>query len=140
MVEYVVFITLLGLAILCYALDLRRPQEEGWHDPEELKLESPIERRLYDALKSRGEFVKTQVPCGKYRIDIALPGHHIAIECDGKAYHSTDEQKARDKRKNAYLKKNGWKVLRFSGSRISKDIKGVLNKIEREKAKVEPTM
>jgi very-short-patch-repair endonuclease len=135
MAEYVVFIALVGLAVLCYVLDQRRPQEEIWQDPEALKLESPIERRLYDALKSRGEFVRTQVPCGKYRIDIALPGHHIAIECDGEAYHSTDEQIARDRRKNAYLRANGWRVLRFSGKRISRDLKGTVARIESEKEK-----
>lgn len=48
-------------------------------------------------------------------------------------YHSTKEQKARDRRKNAYLKKNGWKVLRFQGSRITRDLNGVVRKIEREK-------
>lgn len=102
-------------------------------DYDKYKCESPIERRLYDVLNARGEYVRTQVPCGKYRIDIALPVYHIAIECDGKQYHSTPSQKAHDRRKNAYLKANGWKVLRFPGSRINKDLKGVIKRIEKEK-------
>jgi very-short-patch-repair endonuclease len=135
-VEYVVFIGLLAAAVVCYIVYELKPKEIlPPADPEGLKVESPIERRLYDALRFRGEFVKTQVPCGKYRIDIALPAYHIAIECDGQAYHSTEAQKAHDKRKNAYLRANGWKVLRFSGSKITKDLKGVIARIEKEKKK-----
>jgi very-short-patch-repair endonuclease len=76
--------------------------------------------------------VSTQVRCGKYRIDLALVGPRIAIECDGKAYHSSPEQKAHDRRKDAYLHKNGWKVLRFSGRQITRGLKYVLDKVEKE--------
>jgi len=133
-VEYVAFIGLCVIAVVCYVLHERRPKENPFiADPESLKLESPIERRLYQALKFRGEYIKTQVPCGKYRIDIALPAYHIAIECDGEPYHSTRLQKAHDRRKNAYLRENGWKVLRFPGKRIYKDLNGILRRIEKEK-------
>jgi very-short-patch-repair endonuclease len=101
--EYVVFIGLCVLAVGFYVLHERRLKEIPFVvDSESLKLESPIERHLYQALKFRGEYIKTQVPCGKYRIDIALPAYRIAIECDGKPYHSTTIQKAHDKRKNTY--------------------------------------
>ncbi|WP_257985575.1 endonuclease domain-containing protein [Bacillus sp. V5-8f] len=80
-------------------------KEQITGDLEREKLESPIERRLDDALILRGEYVKSQVPCGKYRIDLTLPAYRIAIECDGKAYHSSPEQKAQDRRKNAYLRR-----------------------------------
>lgn len=74
------------MAIICYVIYEMRPKESlGPVDLERHKTESPIERRLYDALKFRGECVKTQVRCGKYRIDIALPAYNIAVECDGKA-------------------------------------------------------
>lgn len=132
-VEYIVFVGLLVIAVVCFIAYELQPKEIIVIDSEEMKIESPIERRLYDCLKFRGELVKTQVPCGKYRIDIALPAYRIAIECDGKAYHSTKEQKARDSRKNAYLRKQGWKVLRFSGSRITRDLKGIIARIEKEK-------
>ncbi|MCM3405936.1 endonuclease domain-containing protein [Cytobacillus oceanisediminis] len=132
--EYLVFFTLISAALVCYiAYELQPKEIMPPVDPESMKIESPIERRLYDCLKFRGELVRTQVPCGKYRIDIALPVYRIAIECDGKAYHSTPKQKARDRRKNAYLKENGWKVLRFSGSRITRDLKGIIARIEKEK-------
>ncbi|MGG1290750.1 DUF559 domain-containing protein [Bacillus smithii] len=75
---------------------------------ERQKCESPIELRLYDALSLNGYYVKTQVPCGKYRIDLALPKYKIAIECDGHQYHSTSEQKAHDRQKKLiYVNKAG---------------------------------
>jgi hypothetical protein len=37
------------------------------------------------------------------------------------------------RRKNAYLKKNGWKVLRFTGKRIYRDLNGIIKRIEKEK-------
>ncbi|WP_242486874.1 endonuclease domain-containing protein [Peribacillus sp. TH16] len=81
----------------------------------------------------RGENVEPQVPCGRYRIDLALQSYRIAIECDGKAFHSSPEQKAHDRRKNKYLRKNGWKVLRFSGSAINGRMRKVLERIDKEK-------
>ena len=95
------------------------------------KTQSPIERRLYNALKRKGYKIKTQVRCGKYFIDIALPRHKIAIECDGKPYHSSYNQKQHDARKNKFLRDHGWKVLRFSGSQINGKLKWVLSKIEK---------
>jgi very-short-patch-repair endonuclease len=133
MVEYVVFFALILVGIVFFILDLRRPQTQTISvDQERLKCESPIERRLYDALQMRGYYVQTQMPCGKYRIDLALPAYKIAIECDGRAYHSTFEQKARDRRKDAYLRKHGWKVLRFTGRSIYRDLSKVIARIEKE--------
>ncbi|MED4534832.1 endonuclease domain-containing protein, partial [Metabacillus fastidiosus] len=84
----------------------------------------------YTALTNRGYEVKTQVPCGKYRIDLVLPSYNLAIECDGKAYHSSTAQKAHDQRKNAYLRRSGWKVLRFTGSQINSNMAEVIKKID----------
>ncbi|WP_257985618.1 endonuclease domain-containing protein [Bacillus sp. V5-8f] len=66
---------------------------------------------------------------------LTLHAYRIAIECDGKAYYSSPAQKAYDKRKNAYLRKSGWKVLRFSGSAITSRLGKVLARIENEKTK-----
>ncbi|MBP1944629.1 endonuclease domain-containing protein [Cytobacillus luteolus] len=129
----IVFVLVFVLIPLYYLLDhLRNPEfvtvpEVTNH---RLKCESPIETRLYGALTTRGYYVETQVPCGKYRIDIALPQYRLAIECDGKAFHSSAAQKAHDAKKNSYLKKNGWKVLRFSGRQINSNMGHVIRKIE----------
>ncbi|WP_236927540.1 DUF559 domain-containing protein [Geobacillus thermodenitrificans] len=44
----------------------------------------------------------------------------------------TPEQKAHDRRKDAYLRKNGWKVLRYSGRMIYHDLPKVIAQIEKE--------
>lgn len=136
MIEYVVFFSLLTIGIVFYIINEIRIRKLGLEveDPERGP-ESPIEWRLYKALIFRGEIVEPQVPCGRYRIDLALQSHRIAIECDGKAFHSSPEQKAHDRRKNKYLRKNGWKVLRFTGSAINGKMGSVLERIDREKSR-----
>lgn len=106
-----------------------------WTDPVgyyRARTESWIERRLYNALVKRGYRVITQYPCGPYRIDLALPDYGIAIECDGEAYHSTPEQKRHDRRKDNYLRKHGWSVMRFKGSQINGQMPKVIARIERK--------
>ncbi|WP_088105227.1 endonuclease domain-containing protein [Halalkalibacter urbisdiaboli] len=129
--DYVIFFGLIAVCLVLFVLHERKPKPSSTWSPRH-QCESPIERRLYDALVSRGYVPRTQVPCGKYRIDLALVPQRIAIECDGRAYHSSPRQKAHDRRKNAYLRRNGWRVVRFSGSRIHRDINGILRRIEKE--------
>ncbi|WP_423410231.1 endonuclease domain-containing protein [Heyndrickxia sp. MSNUG] len=132
MIEYIIFFSMLAAGVLMFVFRRKEPPMFDTVTMQRMKCESPIERRLFDALVFRGYTVSTQVPCGKYRIDLALVGPRIAIECDGKAYHSSPEQKAHDRRKDAFLRKNGWKVLRFSGRQITRGLHYVLDKIEKE--------
>jgi very-short-patch-repair endonuclease len=130
MIEYIIFFGLLAAGLLAY---LFRPKIEPVMDQitaQRIKCESPIERRLYDTLVFNGYVVSTQVQCGKYRIDIAITSELIAIECDGKDFHSLPSQKAHDRRKNKYLRENGWTVLRFSGKQICNNIPKVISKID----------
>lgn len=130
--DYIVFFGLVVTGFVFYILSIKLEKTYPVTvNQERQKCESPIELRLYDALSLNGYYVKTQVSCGKYRIDLALPTYKIAIECDGHQYHSTSEQKAHDRRKNAYLRQQGWKVLRFSGRAIHWNLPKVLAKIQK---------
>lgn len=131
-IEYTIFTLLLIIPVILY---MKRKPVPVVVDLEKEKCESPIEHRLYNALQTNGYYPVTQVKEGRYRIDIALTTHKIAIECDGKAFHSSLKDKARDRRKDAYLSSKGWKVLRFSGSRIHRDIPGIMERIDREVSK-----
>lgn len=48
-------------------------------------------------------------PLARYRIDVAFPDERIAVEYDGWFWHS----EARDARRDRYLFRHGWKVLRI---------------------------
>lgn len=128
-VDYVVFFGLLGSSFVFYALHKRRRSEEASYiDLEYSKTESPIERVMFRLLTNNGFYPQTQVPCGKYRIDLVILGK-IALECDGKQWHSSPQQKAHDKRKDAFLRENGYIVLRFTGRDIYRRQKYILKKI-----------
>lgn len=129
MVEYIIFFGMFIICVIAFVLFQLRTPKSIPPSPRE-KCESPIERRLYDALLYNGYDVSPQVRCGAFRIDLALIYYRIAIECDGKAYHSSPKQKAHDRKKDRYLRKNGWKVMRFSGSQINGQMPKVLAKIQ----------
>jgi hypothetical protein len=59
----------------------------------------------------------------QYRIDFALcaagkPEPSVFVECDGHEFHSTDEQIARDRAKDAAALAAGIQMMRFSGTEI----------------------
>lgn len=89
--------------------------------------DSPIEgafaELMFKTLHLHGCVIQPQYRLGPYRYDFAVSfkGHDkpaILVECDGKAYHSTPEQRANDARKNAFAFKNGIRLLRFRGTDI----------------------
>ena len=91
---------------------------------------SPIERKLYVALKKAGYRVKAQYVMGPYCCDLAITKHKLVIECDGAAFHSSKKQKARDRKKAYYIrKKHKWKLLRFKGSEINSNVEQCVEKI-----------
>lgn len=77
--------------------------------------DSPLERMLYYELRYsyKGQIVP-QHPLGPYRIDFALPKYKLALECDGYQYHSSEKAQLHDRNRDAYMKRAGWKVMRFT--------------------------
>lgn len=114
-------------------------------------LESPIERiAVMQILKFRDSYgcrlfrVESHVSVGKYIADIVIKNDFIkvAIECDGHEFHEkTKEQAAKDKKRDREFQKEGYVILRYSGSEIcnapktiSEDLKKIFN-VEVETAK-----
>lgn len=95
---------------------------------------TPIERKMYYALKRAGydPFPQYRV-CG-YRLDFAVfeNGIKLDIECDGKEYHSAPWQKAHDRKRTRVLNHNGWKVIRFTGSQIHKDVNKCIVRVNKK--------
>lgn len=75
---------------------------------------SPLEKKFLsymDAIKIY-KYVR-EFPISGFFIDIAIPDKMIAIELDGKTYHSSEEQQKRDAIKDRVLEEQGWQVIRI---------------------------
>lgn len=98
-------------------------------------LKSPIERKLYIALKmllflnnkSAGVYLKHIFVFDDYtyRADLFVDywsGKGLIIECDGHFYHkNTPHQAVKDNEQDYSFKINGYDVLRFNGTQINKN-------------------
>lgn len=82
------------------------------------KTESPIEAVMLREFHLLDLYPSTQYVVGRYRLDLAFPKEMVAIECDGKEWHSSPEQVERDRLKDEFLTDNGWRVIRISGGDI----------------------
>lgn len=68
--------------------------------------------------------LQPQFRMGRFRYDFAIMFDEHAvllIECDGKEFHSTEEQIENDRRKDEQAHLAGIKIIRFTGSSIFRD-------------------
>ena len=90
--------------------------------------DSPVEQALHEALLERGVTAETGVIVAGHRLDLAVKrgSQHLDIECDGAAFHvDRDLDCARDRD----IEARGWKVIRFSGRRLTRDLTGCTDDI-----------
>jgi very-short-patch-repair endonuclease len=98
---------------------------------------SPAERALWmEYLRSpdvlRAFDLQPQHPAGRYRIDFADPGKHLAIEVDGLAYHNGQESSfMKDQQRQRDLMAQGWRVVRFAAKQVMDDPRWCLGEIAR---------
>jgi very-short-patch-repair endonuclease len=98
--------------------------------------------RLDELRSSMGEWeaaaawVFAQHPIGPYRVDFLIvgiphlgPPAFLVVECDGKDFHSSDEQIAYDRERDWIIKRAKFPVIRFSGSDIYSRLNEVLCQI-----------
>lgn len=84
-----------------------------------MKEPTSIEKKVYEELKARGLlFEKQKLINGRFLVDAYIPSLNLVIEADGNYWHSLEKVKKRDKTKNAYLTKCGYKLLRLSETEI----------------------
>ena len=72
---------------------------------------SKPQRRLFDLTRSLFSQVILEFPVGRYHLDIALPTLGINIEYDGSYWHRNRARQ--DKKRDRYLRKYNWTVIRF---------------------------
>ncbi|SFX52651.1 Very-short-patch-repair endonuclease [Thermoactinomyces sp. DSM 45891] len=81
-------------------------------DKNMFKTESPLERAMYYDLRRvyKKEEIIPQYPIGNRWADFALPKYMLMIELDGVTYH---QDKKKDQIRDAYIRKQGWTIMRF---------------------------
>jgi len=86
---------------------------------------TPAEHRLWQILRAKrlaGYKFKRQLPVDHYIVDFACLQHRLIIEADG-GQHSDSGS---DRRRDIYLRAQGFRVLRFWNSDIFENEEGVL--------------
>ena len=70
--------------------------------------------------------IETQVPLGPYRLDMVVTsaGRRLIVECDGVAFHSDIAAIEHDKRRDRFCVTQGYAVMRFTGTEITRDPRG----------------
>ena len=89
------------------------------------------EKRLWQHLRNRqldGHKFRRQVPLGRYVVDFACLEARLIVEVDG-GQHGW--RAAADAARTAWLKGNGFRVLRFWNNEVLGNLAGVLDTIRR---------
>jgi len=96
------------------------------------KQSTNVEKLLWQRLKGRqleGYKFRRQQPVGSYIVDFINFEKRIIIELDG-GQHAIE--KDMDKKRDNWLKAEGYKVLRFWNNEIFENIEGVLEVIRKK--------
>ena len=94
-------------------------------------------RRLQTLAETTGRFrLNAELPIpfdgwGRMEVDLLCESSHIAIELDGSQHLGDAEAYRRDRRKDALLQENGYRVLRFLAEDVGKCLDQVLDAILR---------
>ncbi len=82
------------------------------------RFDSDFEKDVCMFLREHGFSVVSQVGCSNYRIDLGVKRPNtsdfvLAVECDGKTYHSSKSARDRDRLRQSVLEGMGWKFYRI---------------------------
>jgi very-short-patch-repair endonuclease len=74
---------------------------------------SSLETTVQKLLDALGVSYQAQVPLGKYTVDFLIESKRLIVECDGTYWHSLPETKARDIVRDAWLRSQGFTIVRL---------------------------
>ena len=88
------------------------------------------ETRLWAELRRTKLHVRRQAPIGRYIADFAIHGRRLVIEVDGPPHKIFPDQALRDMEREAWLRTQGYRVLRFTNAQVLETIDAVLLEIQ----------
>lgn len=77
-----------------------------------------IERAIAAILDALAIAYVPQYQIGRYIVDFFVPGKLLVIEADGTYWHSRPDVRAKDDKKDAYLRLSGYTILRIAETAI----------------------
>jgi very-short-patch-repair endonuclease len=86
------------------------------------------EDRLWQALRKLKANIRRQTPMGPYVVDFVSHASKLVIEVDG-YYHSLPERQEKDAERDAWLTRQGYRVLRLSASEVQSSLAQVCDRI-----------
>ena len=78
----------------------------------------------------RGMRFRRQHPIGPYIADFACIPANLIVEVDG-ATHGSDEEVTHDRKRDAYLRKSGWRVVRIRNEDVYQHLDDIVDMIFR---------
>jgi very-short-patch-repair endonuclease len=113
-------------------------------DVRQRPFESLFEQRVFLRLRRRGYHVIPQYQVNDRRIDLVVvgAGGRLAVECDGRAWHTSPDQVREDLERERELRRLGWKFWRIRESEYCFDPERALQPLwqELDRRGIEPGM
>ena len=97
------------------------------------------EDRLWQVLRRLKANIRRQAPIGPYVVDFVSHAAKLVIEVDG-YYHSLPERQEKDAERDAWLSRQGYRVLRISTSEVQSGLATVCDRIEAELSPPSPAL
>ncbi|KKM62447.1 hypothetical protein LCGC14_1521620, partial [marine sediment metagenome] len=88
---------------------------------------SSIEIAMQEVLDNLNTNYISQHPIGWYIVDFYLPEQNLIVECDGDYWHNRSGVQERDAKRDSYLRRKGYKVVRIWEHEIKKDAKNAFD-------------
>lgn len=95
--------------------------------------QTDVERKLWYALRNRrfvGFKFRRQQPIGPYIADFVCFEEKLIVELDG-SQHGIPENETADRKRAAYLERDGFRVIRYWNHELNENFEGVLEGIWR---------
>jgi len=106
-----------GFTTLTKLLKSREVSELFDIKPLEVIMEKLLKR---NKIKAINEYLLMEDGRCRYRLDFAIfcGRGKIDVECDSEKWHHLPSQKIKDRKRDLYLRRRGWIILRFEGKKI----------------------
>jgi very-short-patch-repair endonuclease len=104
------------------------------------KESTDVERLLWGRLRAgrfEGMKFRRQHPIGQFIVDFVCLERRLVIELDG-GQHAMPEDRLKDGQRDAWLKKEGYRILRFWNNEVLTNMDGVLEVIREKMGEESP--